>query len=647
MARSLRLWRTSIRKTDPEKESCMSLFSKKYLLFKVILSASLCFIALPAHGMMGRLRTAFQKAQQAAASFRTPFVSTCTYTVPQITHNEIALKPFTKKHSFTPWVPALALGVFVAYNQDDSNRWAARQAYAQKEFKEYKDQQFFIDFSISMTSEKKDPEALQRFASFELKHQAALLTFYINFLDKYRDPYIATYISSVLNEAKGTTLSFSQEQLNLFLHLPGEWQAQLLVAFADRLTDEQIIDMVNTPHIINLIQQDEWFSRRKMPPEQMHQFALIVLKNGSPELKKQFFYKVYTHLYQSKGKQIYLSNRYGCVAGDWQELKKWTDALDLYDSLEQVQAEGPLFSDLNKNLLFKLHTPHEHPNIDALLPVIAEYVAEEYKQNRIVLFHAHASDWIGLGALYRTLDEYKHGRKLPRTFFHTRFWTHSPLSEDDVAKKELEWKRGSTQNVLLFTTLHFADGYEGNNTLQYVLESFDQMIKGGICRDDLIEEMFVELGMISEYQKLLEKRPTIFQELCNLCDEAIKEQGNYGELFIISMPKELARKLSYLADDDGRRKNIYIDKVKTSDTVTIAELFRKAPFNKQIILKLSEEIINPEAAEKAGVKIIAVDPAAYWRTEKYRKVEAKIQEIIELIKEMQNSGIIENERLFL
>jgi ribosomal protein S18 acetylase RimI-like enzyme len=43
----------------------MSLSSKKFLFYKAVFAALLSFIPLPAHGMMGRLKTSFQKVQQA------------------------------------------------------------------------------------------------------------------------------------------------------------------------------------------------------------------------------------------------------------------------------------------------------------------------------------------------------------------------------------------------------------------------------------------------------------------------------------------------------------------------------------------------------------------------------------------------------
>jgi hypothetical protein len=611
----------------------MSLFSKLSLSDKRILALFFLF-ALPTHSMMGRFRTGLQRTQSTHLLDRTPAVCMCSYTVPRPLHNEVVLKSFTKKPSLL--FPALALGVCVAYHQNELDRTAAYRAYAQKEFEAPKEQHYFVETCLSMAEDRAAPQTIKRFASFPLQHQTALLSFGSKDLEKYPIIYLKTYISSVVNACQDTPLSFSQEQLNLFSHLPGEWQVRLLVALADRLTDEQATHLVNTLPIHEYIYQGEYYLSFSLSPEQMEIFTRIVLKNGSPELKKQFFYRVYLPLYKKNGTEKYGSERYGCVEGDWQELRKWTDALHLYDPLDQIKTPGPLFSEFNKNLLFKLYTQHDEPNIDGLFPEIAEYVAEEYKHDRIVLFHAHGKDWIALGALYRALDEYKQGRKLPSTFLHTRFWTHSPLSQEDLAKEELQWKHNTDRNTLLFTTLHFADGVQGNNTLWYFITNFDQKTKRGQSINHLIKEMFVELDMVCEYQKLLEKNPTIFQELQAVCDEAIKEQGNYGQLLIISLPKKLARKLSYLSEDSGQRKYTNIDGVKTSDTVTIAEHFERTAFDKQIALKLSEEIINPEAAQKAGVKIIAIDPAAYWRTEKYRKAEAKIQEIIELIKEIRD-----------
>ncbi len=413
--------------------------------------------------------------------------------------------------------------------------------------------------------------------------------------------------------------SFTTKKGVPLIHLPLKKRILCLVIdYWSKLTKEQLIFLfelaLNDPGLL----KDLYYRQGRL-------MKSLILTEGSQKLKLHFFYDV---LLPSTG--LY----YGIASID-HELE-WKRAINFYDPFESITVAGPLFSDFDKRFWPKTALYTHKQNFEGLLPDIAEYVAEEYKQDRIVLFHAHAAIWIGLGALYRALDEYKHGRQLSSTFFHTRFWTHSPLSEEEITKKEFKWERNSNRNVLLFTTLHLADGYRGNNTLEYILESYDQISREGISVTSWIKEMFMELDMDSEYQKLLEKKPTIFQELRALCHEATNDQGGYGQLLVISLPKKLASKLSYLSDNDGERTFISIDGIKTSDTVTIAEHFGKTPFNKQFVLKLSEDIINPEAAKKAGVKIVAFDPAAYWRTEKYRKVEAKIQEIIELIRERRD-----------
>ena len=104
------------------------------------------------------------------------------------------------------------------------------------------------------------------------------------------------------------------------------------------------------------------------------------------------------------------------------------------------------------------------------------------------------------------------------------------------------------------------------------------------------------------------------------------------------MPKEMAKKLSHFADYSGQEDKITINEFPTSDTATIAEHYVQIKLLDHFIIKLSEEITDPIAAAKAGVKIVAFDPTAHQGTEKYLHAQEELRKFVAEVKRLQEAA---------
>lgn len=316
-----------------------------------------------------------------------------------------------------------------------------------------------------------------------------------------------------------------------------------------------------------------------------------------------------------------------------------------YESFLPLHAHknsGPLFSDFFKNnpqqLSYLLHSYDKHPRFFNLLPAICNYVQKQYDRDRIVLFHGQKAEWILLEKIYSALFSLKNNRTPSPHFRHLRFKEHATLSEQDITRIQKEgapYKTGikTDNDTILFTNLHLFANDDLCNSWYYACSNYD------FSEDNFYEKMLIEictnLGMLEEYKIIKTQQPKLFNDLYTLFTQAVEDHGN---LIVISMTKEIAQKLTYSTNTIGTPRPLPITagaNNTTTDICIISDNYNRAPRNNTCAVVLSEEIINPEVANKAGVEIVSFDPAFYWKTEKSKKVMEKLDEIIKLINKEQ------------
>ena len=314
-----------------------------------------------------------------------------------------------------------------------------------------------------------------------------------------------------------------------------------------------------------------------------------------------------------------------------------------YNALTQTKtSESPLFSYIQRyrRALFLAHSVGNE-NFYNLLPDIVDYVEKQYTQKKIVLFHGNSSEWIFLEALYRRLYEQKNNIKIDPNYRFLRFTDHSALSEKEIATIKTAGVSYRYDNhlsekpaTILFTNLHPFINDAGANSWLFALDNRDFAGTGRI--DQMLPTIFNNLNMTHEYEQFQKKYPEAIKELKELFDNAIKEQGGYGQLLVISLPENLAERLTYSTDPEGRpQQHLSNNQELTTSTVTLAKKSYDMPTKHQHVLILNQQILNPKAAQKNEVEIKSFDPTAYWRTEKYRTFEKKLDEVVELIETLK------------
>ncbi len=188
---------------------------------------------------------------------------------------------------------------------------------------------------------------------------------------------------------------------------------------------------------------------------------------------------------------------------------------------------------------------------------------------------------------------------------------------------------------ILFSNLHPFANESGANSWLFALDNRD--FAGTSRIDQMLSTIFKNLNISKAYERLQKEYPQALTELKDLFNATIKEQGEYGQLLVISLPEELAEQCTYSTDPEGRPNYHYLanKKLTTTSTVALAKNHDLADFKNQHALILIEQILNPKVAQKAYVTIKSFDPVAYWRTEKYCAFEKKLDEVVELLKELE------------
>ena len=291
---------------------------------------------------------------------------------------------------------------------------------------------------------------------------------------------------------------------------------------------------------------------------------------------------------------------------------------------------------LDNNILQLFYT---HPNMLETLYKIIDFTKQETEKGNIVLCHGQADQWAFLQSIYRKLITIKTHKQISDDFVALRFNNTTQLDFEHI--KNLRENGIKSYNKdrfnILFTTIIPFQNDQGSNSYFYATKNFDQSTnrryKGSI------ESIFKENGMKEEFEYIQKYNSILFDELEKLYKDANQEQGNYGNLICFSLPATLADKLAYPTHSGGAVHPIEINGIQETRISEIIQHFDQAGDWIEIALILAPEIIDPEKAQAAGVKIQYFGPTMTQGTEKIIKFEAKLNEIMELAKEHYNNRI--------
>lgn len=311
-------------------------------------------------------------------------------------------------------------------------------------------------------------------------------------------------------------------------------------------------------------------------------------------------------------------------------------------------AKGPLFSNYllnNRDYAHQFIIASKHHNhFGKLLPSIFKYVHDEYKQDRIVLFHGQKATWMLLGQLYSALAY----DTIPHNHLPLRFRKNSTLSEEQIEEirsrgTTYNWRQDveEKENLPIFTNLHLAANEADDNSWIYALSNQDY--SGDTFFEPMVKKILKATDVCKDDSELTKHDPLIFFGLKRTFETVNKEFGDHGRLILISMDKKMAEKLVYSTGGRSQPKPLTINGKETISATEIAENIDKAPADHQFALIPSQEIINPHAAHKAGVKIVGFHPLTHptvRKTKNYTLHEKKFNQIIGILKNTTGKKVV-------
>ena len=275
---------------------------------------------------------------------------------------------------------------------------------------------------------------------------------------------------------------------------------------------------------------------------------------------------------------------------------------------------------------------YSHPNTLETLYSVANFTKQETEKGHIVLCHGQADQWAFLQNVYREIISIKTQKNISDNFVALRFNNYTNLDQAhvDTLRTNGVQKYDKDRFNILFTTVIPFQNDNGSNSYLYVTENSDQSM--GSRYTSSVITIFKENGMQEEFEYIQKYHATLFDELEQLYKDANQEQGNYGNLICFSLPAKLADKLTYPTRSGGGVSPVTINNTQETRISKIIEHFDQVGDSLEIALILAPEILDPEKARAAGVKMHHFGPMITQETEKYMNFKAKLDEVMAIAK---------------
>ncbi len=325
----------------------------------------------------------------------------------------------------------------------------------------------------------------------------------------------------------------------------------------------------------------------------------------------------------------------------FKKLAKRSPFLSLF--LPRSRIRGPLFSDYAMNNLYKylahnLQCETLPPSVQTMLHELIEFTAEEYKKGNIVLFHGQHAQWAFFEKIFNALLYLKHGKKTPPHFTRIRF-TEDPSDLNNCYSGNYGHFRPNKTDFI-FTNLHPAANSGNTNSLNIFLENEDLTAWSTKLNKKYIEAMFYRLGLKEEYCKLKATNPDLFDHLYQTYMAEVVARGNRGRLIAISLSREYASKATYSSGFWGEPKPLSINGTSTTDVVTISDNHDQVDFVHQCVLELIPELINPDLADAAKIKIRGfTTPQNTASSQAHKELETEFAKVMDRIAELYQERV--------
>ncbi len=281
-----------------------------------------------------------------------------------------------------------------------------------------------------------------------------------------------------------------------------------------------------------------------------------------------------------------------------------------------------------------------HPSMLEILHQLAEFTTQETEKENIVLCHGQADQWAFFQNIYRALRAIETKQPFSDDFIALRFNNETNLDQTTVQSLRTHGVKDYTKDRfnILFTTMVPFQNHPGSNSYLYAAHNSDVTTNAGRYTGTLLT-IFEDNGMKEEFEYVQKNHPYFFDKLEKSYKDANADQGNYGNLIAFSLPSNLANTLAYPTRWDGEILPIIINEKPETRMSEIVKHFDQVSKELEIALILAPEILDPNCAAAAGVKIRYFGPMITTETEKYMKFKQKLAEIMTIVKQHYDARI--------
>ena len=309
---------------------------------------------------------------------------------------------------------------------------------------------------------------------------------------------------------------------------------------------------------------------------------------------------------------------------------------------------GPLFSRYHRRFFEKLFIARSSQPLNEMFAVMAEYMYQQYKKGQVVFVHGHGAEWCLLEKFYNLFLSVSSKTSLKADIVRLRFTTKTinPEEEALIREKGVTWSLYSKyRRALLFVNIHPFANKDGSNSLEYAASNFDQTVKDldkedgtkkfnrfsdtPAQKDEEENFLLTTIKIIARdlgCEQYFHDHKNQIVECIDLYFKANKASGNHGQMVVIAMPQEVAKKLAYPTKSGGAVQELRIRPWKTTtDVVEIVNNYNFIPFNNEYALILGPTLLkNPQ---EAGIEIKRFSPMLQFKNLFYLTFEKKLKEL--------------------
>jgi hypothetical protein len=121
----------------------------------------------------------------------------------------------------------------------------------------------------------------------------------------------------------------------------------------------------------------------------------------------------------------------------------------------------------------------------------------------------------------------------------------------------------------------------------------------------------------------------------NLYDSSVVyPHGHTGRLIVISMPRDVAGKISYAARPGGLLKKMHSNGKQTSNPVEIADYYDEVEDQNEFCVCITTTMLDACKAREAGIAMQTFDLRDFSKTKSWQEYQVALKALLDRVKEL-------------